>query len=505
MERWINRAINYQINLRAIAAREPRNPFEAGTDQPSTSSPIAYVTEHMAELKKLGVTVLHLMPPFAMGREGRKGIGSPYAARDFMAVDPEFGTANELAVFVRRAHELGFKVILGMMPNHTSRDHVWISEHPEYYVKNDRGEIAYDLDWSDSAKLDYQQPDLRFAMLKVYDYWLSFLGNDVNGHPDGVDGFRLDMAHFINDRNFWDEVLPELKARHPDRELLFLAECYGMDNNKDLFRRGMNAAYDDDFYKILVYLYGRDKHGHSIILPDHEDAPRNNDFRPKYEVFQQGGIAAAVEKCLMDYETDLDNTPDAPRLARYTDNHDEGRGVYRFGDGAVRAMMQLAFMAPHSIPFILCGQEFGAANRPPIHERILTCDKGMRILQGDRIMKREGVEFEGNLFARTYEERQAWYVFYKELIALRLNNPALTDGDFHLLDVEEECDSRARCVTAFARTFDGTTLHCAINLGPEPRKLRRADLLNGEGLYGKLNGHTLEPFTAVVVKCLTGS
>lgn len=500
MERWICRAINYQINLRAIAAREPRNPFEAKTETPPATSPLAFVTEHLLDLKELGVTVLHLMPPFAMGQEDRKGIGSPYAARDFMTVDPEFGSSDEMATFVRRAHELGFKVIMGMMPNHTSRDHVWISKHPEYYVKNHQGDIAYDLDWSDSAKLDYQQPDLRYAMLNVYDHWLSFLGGDEKGYPDGVDGFRLDMAHFINDRNFWNEVLPELKARHPDRELLFLAECYGMDNNKDLFRRGMNAAYDDDFYKILLYLYGRDTRGNSILLPDHEDAPRNNDFRPKYEAFQQGGIAAAVEKCLLDYEADLENTPDAPRLARYTDNHDEGRGVYRFGDGAVRAMMQLAFLAPHSIPFMLCGQEFGAANRPSIHERILTCDKGIRIQQGDHVIKREGVEFEGNLFARTHEERQAWYAFYKELIALRLNQIALTDGDFNMLDLEEQCNVPDRCIVAFARSHNDVTLHCAINLGPEIRTVQRADLLQGPMLYGQWDGRALSPFSAVVVK-----
>ncbi len=500
MQRWISRAVNYQINLRGIAAREPRNPFEAGLEQPPPSSPLAYLTKHLAALQSLGVTVLHLMPPFAIGREGRKGIGSPYAVRDFLAIDPEFGTETELAAFVRSAHTLGFKVIVGMMPNHTSRDHVWIRSHPEYYVKNDQGEIAYDLDWSDTAKLDYTQPGLRQAMLAVYDHWLGFLGKDADGQPDGVDGFRLDMAHFINDRTFWDDTLPVLKARHPKRELLFMAECYGMDNNKDLFRRGMTAAYDDDFYKILLYLYGRDEQGESIILPDHEDAPRNNDFRSKYEVFKEGGIAAAVEKCLMDYETDFDTSPDTPRLARYTDNHDEGRGVYRFGDGAVRAMMQLAFLSPHGIPFMLCGQEFGAANRPPIHERIQPCDKGYRMRQGDRIIKREGVEFEGNLFARGHEARQAWYAFYKHLIALRLNNPALTDGDFTLIDVGEVCDTKDRCVVAFARTHEGTTLHCAVNLGPEPRECTRAEAFAGDALYGRLAGKTLAGFAAIVTR-----
>ena len=500
MERWIHRAVNYQINLRGIAAREPANPFDALDERPSPDSPLAYVTAQLNRLTTLGVTVLHLMPPFPIGEEGRKGIGSPYAVRDYKEVNPEFGTKEELAAFVRTAHELGFKVIIGMVPNHTSRDNVWTRSNPEYYVKNDQGEILYDLDWSDTAKLDYNQPELRKAMFDVYDYWLGFLGKDAHGEPDGVDGFRLDMAHFINDRTFWDEALPELKARHSKRELLFLAECYGMDNNKDLFRRGMTAAYDDDFYKVLLYLYGRDANGASIILPDDEDAPRNNDFRPKYEAFKKGGMRAAVEKCLMDYEVDLAVAPDAPRLARYTDNHDEGRGVYRFGDGAVRAMMRLTFLSPHAIPFMLCGQEFGAANRPPIHERIQPCDKGYRMRVGDRVIKREGVEFEGNSFARGYEARQDWYAFYKELIGLRLNQPALTDGDFKLLDVGEDSAPHEQQVIAFTRTHDGRTLHCAVNLGPEKRRLQKTAPFQGKALYGKLEGDELDGFAAVVVR-----
>jgi glycosidase len=48
-------------------------------------------------------------------------------------------------------------------------------------VKRDNGEVFYDCDWSDTAKLDYTQPALRAEMLKVYHYWLSFLGRNARG------------------------------------------------------------------------------------------------------------------------------------------------------------------------------------------------------------------------------------------------------------------------------------------------------------------------------------
>ncbi len=500
MHHWIHAAVNYQINLRALAAREPRNPFEATEETPLADSALAYSTRRLPALKKLGVTILHLMPPFSIGIEGRKGIGSPYAVRDFRTVDAEYGTTDELAALVRAAHELGLKVILGMVPNHTSRDHVWVQEHPEFYVRNGDGSIAYDADWHDTAKLDYRTPGLRRAMLDLYDYWLSFLGEGSGGHPDGVDGFRIDMAHLINDLGFWNEALEELKSKHASRELLFLAECYGMKHNLDLFQRGMNAAYDDDFYKIMLYFYGVDDSGNTLLLPNRKHAQRNDLFRDIYAAFKRGGLAGAAEKALMNYEEHLPGTERDPILARYTDNHDEGRGLYRFGEGAVKAMNRLLFFSAHCLPFLLAGQEFGALNRPPIHERIQPCEKGCRIRTNAKVKTRDGVEFEGNLFARTYEKRREWYAFYQDLIAVRCANPALTHGTFRPLDVGEASAASRRTVVGFTRVYEGQTLHGAVNIGPEPRRLRRVSGLTGKPLYGALNGDILQPFEAVLVQ-----
>ena len=498
LQDWIPDALAYQINLRSLACREPRNAFEAIGETASPVSPLAYVTENLGALKALGANLLYLMPPYPMGLTDRKGIGSPYSARDFRDVDPEYGTLDELATFVRTAHDLGFKVIFDITPNHTSRDNVWATSHPEYYVKADDGELYFDGDWSDTAKLDYSHAGLRQAMTDVYDHWLSFLGDD---RGDGVDGFRFDMAHFINDLSFWDEALPALRAQHAGRELLFLAECYGTANNMALFERGMGAAYDDDFYKICQYGYARDVNGESCIaLAD--DAYHNDDFADKLSAFESGGIAGAVECALVNYTPSEPNTATTrrPSLLRYTDNHDEGRGVYRFGPGAVRAINQLIFMAPDTIPMLLTGQEFGAENRPPIHERIGLCDKGYRRVQEGRTDWCDGIEFEGNCFARGVDARQAWYAFYKELFALRTQHEALRRGSFALLDAAEACASPDRCVVAFARQHDGTTLHCAVNLGPDARTLGNAELSQGEVLYGGLKDHSLPAFAAIVTR-----
>ena len=86
---WIDEAIIYQINLRSLAAREPRNAFEAAAEAETGESPLAYVTRNLSVIADLGVTVVYLLPPYPIGVQGRKGIGSPYSSRDFMAVEPE--------------------------------------------------------------------------------------------------------------------------------------------------------------------------------------------------------------------------------------------------------------------------------------------------------------------------------------------------------------------------------------------------------------------------------
>ncbi|MBN1270428.1 MAG: hypothetical protein JXB04_12630 [Kiritimatiellae bacterium] len=499
MKKWIPSAVIYQINLRALAAREPRNAIEAAREKRTALSPLAYVTRHLQVIRQLGVNVLYLLPPYPIGIQHRKGIGSPYSSRDFRQVDPEYGTLDDLAELVRRAHKMRFKVILDITPNHTSRDHVWVSFRPEYYVKDERGEIFHDEDWTDTAKLDYRNPALRQEMIEVYDYWLSFLGKDAKGRTDGVDGFRLDMAHFINDRGFWNEALPALRAKHAGRELLFLAECYGTQNNLDLFGRGMNACYDDDFYKVCQYFYAVTESGASVVSPAKE-ARSNADFFDKYEAFKTGGVAGAMETALLNYEAALPPGDDAPRLARYTDNHDEGRGVYRFGDGAVRALQTLIFLSNHCIPFLLTGQEFGAVNRPSIHERARPCDKGRRIVAGGHERREEGLELEANLFARGADRRAAWYAFYHELIRLRLRTREILKGTFLLLDPGESCAPPERTVVAFERRLRNSVVRCAVNLGPEERELRNAPLFTGDLLYGSLDGNTLPAFSSVVVR-----
>src|SRR5215207_11294931 len=129
--------------------------YEIYPRQFSGAGNFAGVTAQLDRLKDLGVNILWLMPIHPIGQEKKKGpVGSPYAVRDYYAVNPDYGTAADLKRLVAEAHRRGMKVIVDVVANHTSWDSV-LMKTPEFYVRDASGKITYPHDWSDVAELNY--------------------------------------------------------------------------------------------------------------------------------------------------------------------------------------------------------------------------------------------------------------------------------------------------------------------------------------------------------------
>src|ERR1700759_1851101 len=75
------------------------------------------VTAELDRLKSLGVNILWLMPIHPIGEEKKGPIGSPYAVRDYYAINPDYGTAADLKRLVSEAHKRGMKVIIDVVAN----------------------------------------------------------------------------------------------------------------------------------------------------------------------------------------------------------------------------------------------------------------------------------------------------------------------------------------------------------------------------------------------------
>src|SRR5437762_9970847 len=170
------------------------------------------ITKQLDRLKDLGVTILWLMPIHPIGQEKKKGtIGSPYAVRDYYAINPDYGTKDDLKRLIAEAHRRGMKVIIDIVANHTSWDSVMM-KWPEFYEHDAGGHITYPHDWTDVAELNYANPELQRYMTDMLKYWI---------REFDLDGFRCDVAEEVP-IDFWENARAELDKIKPD--IVMLAE-----------------------------------------------------------------------------------------------------------------------------------------------------------------------------------------------------------------------------------------------------------------------------------------
>ena len=284
------------------------------------------ITARLDELKDLGVTILWLMPIHPLGEKLRKGkLGSPYAVRDYYAINPAYGTEADLKRLVSEAHKRGLKVIIDVVANHTAWDSV-LMEHPEFYKHDASGKIIPPVkEWTDVAGLNYQNPKLREYMINMLKHWI---------HPAGfnLDGFRCDVAYEVP-TSFWEEARAELVKVKPD--ILLLAEA----SKPEL----LTKAFDVDYSWPL----------HSTL----------ND------VLLRGAPASEFKRS---WEDSRKQFPSGSLHLRFSDNHDEARAVARFGIKGALAASALMFCLD-GVPLFYNGMEVGDATEsgdPALFEKL---------------------------------------------------------------------------------------------------------------------------------------
>jgi glycosidase len=190
--------------------------YEINVRQYSASGKFAAVTADLPRLQALGVDILWLMPIHPIGELHRKGtLGSYYAAKDYLAVNPEFGTEQDLRDLVKAAHALGQRVILDWVPNHVSPDNPLTKTNPEFFWRDEKGNLTppHGTDWTDVVQFDFSAPGLLDYQANVLIHWVKNFG---------IDGFRCDVAWGLP-TPFWNEVVKRVRAVKPD--VFFLAEA----------------------------------------------------------------------------------------------------------------------------------------------------------------------------------------------------------------------------------------------------------------------------------------
>lgn len=364
--------------------------------------PLQAVTARLPELADLGVDAIWLAPITATDDPG----AISYAVTDHLRLRPDLGTEDDLRALVRAAHARRIRVLLDVVPSHTSTGHPFYrdaeargraSPYWGYYLRDARGVAQHDFDWAHLKKLDFANPAVRALVTEAFARWI----RDFD-----VDGFRVDAAWSVRDRSpdFWPELVTALRRLKPD--LFLLAEASAREPY--WVRAGFDAAYD------WTGELGRAAWEHVF-----DDPAR---------------VGPALDAALA-ASAAPGSTP-MHRVFRFLENNDTGaRFVTRHGVARTR----LAAVLLHTLPgvaLVYTGGEVCAEYRPYEDPRPLD-----------------------------WRDRCGLTPLHRRLAALREELPALRDGDYRRVKVPGRDD-----VFAFVRGAGGPAPALVVaNFGPAAR------------------------------------
>ncbi len=190
------------------------NLYEVNLRQYTLEGTFEAFSKSLPRLKDMGVKVLWFMPITPISKKDRLGeLGSYYAVQNYTETNPEFGSIDDFKKLVKESHELGFRVILDFVADHTGNDHAWIIEHPEFYYYEDNNELHHPHGWNDVSKLNFDVPELREHVIDAMKFWVK---------ECDIDGYRCDMAHLVP-LDFW--IQAKRKLAKCKEHLFWLGEC----------------------------------------------------------------------------------------------------------------------------------------------------------------------------------------------------------------------------------------------------------------------------------------
>ncbi len=435
---YLEHSVIYQLYPRAFTPQ-------------GTLSAAARLLPHLAEL---GVDIVYLTPVVEHDEDPRRELWSPrqqksglenpknpYRLRDYVSIDAEYGTEADLRDFVRRAHELGLRVLLDLVYMHCGPNASFIAEHPDYVQHTKDGQIrcsAYHF-----PLINFESGALREYLWENMEYFM---------REFGVDGYRCDVAAAIP-LDFWEEGRRRMEAIKPD--CMMISEG---DRQEDQL-----AAFDLNYG--FYWKYG--------IL----------------KVLETLAPSAPVNPCLQEHSTDKvtaadlrkrwhekrEAFPEGARFLRILDDHDIANDCYdlrhdrAFGTAAVDAALVVNFTID-GVPFLYNGQEIADTARHSIYSN----------------------RFHGNMhidWANALTETGRSRIRHlQQLIRLRRAKPALSRGDVQWLENEVP-----EALLTFTRNVDGQQVLVAVNLSESAHTTTLAvagAARNGEILLARNAGMT---------------
>ncbi len=313
---------------------------------------LAGIRSRLDHLVWLGVDALWLSPIYPS-----PNADFGYDVADYTGIDPVYGDLADFDALAEAAHERGLELLMDVVPCHTSIEHAWFREHPDWYIWRDEpnnwlsafggsawtklGERYYlHSFYPEQPDLDWRNPEVVAAMQDVLRFWLE----------RGADGYRIDAI----DRLLKDERLrDEPPATEPfglpltEEEAKFAHIYQGNAPDTGAALAKIREACGDAFLVGEVY------------LPSTKWQPYTDFFDAvfAFELLHSPWEAGALR-------TAIEATTRASRAAWVLSNHDFGRLATRFGDENARAAAMLLLTLPGPA-FLYQGDEIGQGEGPP--------------------------------------------------------------------------------------------------------------------------------------------
>jgi len=304
---WSYNQTIYEVNLRQYSEEGTFKAFE----------------KDLPRLKKMGAGIIWLMPINPIGELNRKGtLGSPYSVKDYYAINPEFGNADDFKTLVNKTHELGMYLIIDWVANHCAWDNKLTEEHPDWFTKDSVGKFIPPVaDWADVIDFNYDNKELWQYMTDALKFWVQ---------EYDIDGFRCDVAGMIP-IEFWNQARVELDKIKP---VFMLAEW----ETPEMHEKAFDMTYSWVLSKIFNGIIKKENNAEDIFnfLEEEKTLYPKNAFR-----------------------------------MRFTSNHDinawDGTVFERLGDAA-ETFAVLTTVIP-GMPLIYNGQEAGMSKRLEFFEK----------------------------------------------------------------------------------------------------------------------------------------
>lgn len=465
------------------------------------------VTAKLDYLQQLGIGGIWLMPinpsPSYHG----------YDVTDYRAVNPDYGTLDDLKKLTDEAHKRGIKVIMDLVVNHTSTEHPWFKEaladpdspYRSWYhfvgadedakadgaVGGNPWHLAADgkskylgVFWEGMPDLNFDNSDVREELVSIGQYWLE----------QGLDGFRLDAAkHIYGDyastinsteiqganKKWWQEFRGGLSGVKPDAYLV--GEVWDSPV--------VIAPYLD---KALDSAFDFDLAGKLISAADRE---RDSDL-----AFTLGKAYGLYEK------SSGGSYVDAPFLS----NHDQTRVMTALNGNVSHAKMAAAMLLTlPGNPFIYYGEEIGMAGAKPdeyLREPMVWYAEPAGG-EGQTSWEASKYNTAGSAVSVESEQRdaQSLLAWYRMLLKWRSEEPALRDGGIIAYSLKNAVPQ----VSAYVRSTADERVLVLHNLSGQPQK---AELAEEHGSFAKLSRKsdnaaelsggvvTLPPYSSVILK-----